>query len=213
VTRLRPLPASLLSVLFLAGLPACQRPGGQAPPSPPKTQPRTGPEGERAFRSGTSSQRDAVAKAVSDLESPDIKQRMEAANVLARVGEPAVPSLLDALRASPSTSARGMAAYTLGHMNDHRARDPLALALADPEREVQLEAATALLRLQDDRGFTRLVIGLEDADPRVRARSILVLHEAVGQTWGYAADDTPLDREDAVARWKGWLRERQERGR
>jgi HEAT repeat protein len=105
-----------------------------------------------------------------------------------------------------------MAAYTLGFMNDRRAVEPLARAVNDPVADVRYDAAAALLRLGDDRGFAPLIAGLEDADPRLRARSLGNLHAAVGETFGFEADGDPLERSAAVARWRGWLERRREGG-
>jgi HEAT repeat protein len=175
---------------------------------PPREEPA-----QRAFSPGTPQQQQKVQEAIASFEREDLRERLEASSLLARIGEPALPALMEAVASHPSARTRGMAAYTLGFLRDHRALDPLARALRDPDQDVRLEAATALLRLSDDRGLAPLVAGLEDTDPRVRARSILVLQQFVGQSWGYAPDDDPMDRQAAVARWKGWLQERRERGR
>lgn len=199
-----------LSLLVAWSASACQgATRTQAPCSPP---PPARPA-ERAFGPCTPLQQQKVQESIASFESEDLRERLDAASLLARIGEPALPALLETLASHPSARSRGMAAYTLGYLRDHRALDPLARALRDTDRDVRLEAATALLRLSDDRGLAPLVAGLEDADPRVRARCILVLKEFVGQAWGYAPDDDPLERQAAVARWKGWLEERRERGR
>ncbi len=151
-----------------------------------------------------------VAQEIAHFESEDLKQRLEAASQLGRLGEPAASALLRTLAEHPSARTRGMAAYTLGFLRDHRALDPLARALSDPDPEVRSEAATALARNGDDRGMATLIRGLEDADPRVRSRSIVVLHEAVGESLGFEPDDDPLDRQAAVARWKSWLKRRRD---
>jgi HEAT repeat protein len=62
-----------------------------------------------------------------------------------------------------------------------------------------------MMRMGDRRGLGTLVDGLEDLDPLVRARAILVLKEGTGETFEYRADDNPVDRSAAVARWRFWL--------
>ena len=197
-----------LAWLLLLGaalpLPAC-RTGGVAPPAP--APPPSGlPESQQPFYEGTPVMQARVEREIARFESEDLKQRLEAASQLGRLGEPAASALLRTLAQHPSGRTRGMAAYTLGFLQDHRALDPLARALTDPDPEVRSEAATALARNGDGRGLATLILGLEDADPRVRSRSIVVLQESVGESLGFAPDDDPLDRQAAVARWKSWLR-------
>ena len=153
-----------------------------------------------------------IAKQIAAFENPEGLPRIDAARRLAAMGEPAIPPLLTAVARHPSGRTRSMAAYTLGYMNDRRTLDPLAAVLGDRDPEVRYEVAAALVRIGDDRGLAPLVAGLEDADPRVRLRCISILNDAVGSTYGFRADDEPLDRQAAVARWRGWLERRRERG-
>lgn len=199
-------------LLLSAALPlaACRTGGVPTPlPAPPPT-PSGLPESPKPFYDGTPVMQGRVAREIARFESEDLKQRLEAASQLGRLGEPAANPLLRTLAEHPSGRTRGMAAYTLGFLQDHRTLDPLARALSDPDPEVRSEAATALARNGDDRGLATLIAGLEDSDPRVRVRSIAVLQGTVGESLGYAPDDDPLDRQAAVARWKGWLRRRRE---
>lgn len=191
---------ALALALGAAGCASSPTPASQEPPAP----------AVRPFYEGTPAMRDAAHKAIEEFERPEGTAAMDASARLARLGEPAVPPLLEALRTHPSARTRGMSAYTLGFLRDRRALEPLAQALADRDRAVQLEAATALLRLGDDRGLVRLVDALEDRDAAVRSRAIGVLQEAVGSSWGYGVSDAPEDRAAAVARWRSWLQQRRE---
>lgn len=184
---------------------ACTAPAADRAAPPPAP---AGPQ--RPFYEGTAAMRSAAQQAIAEFERPEGTAAMDASARLARLGEPAVPPLLEALRAHPSARTRGMSAYTLGFLRDRRALEPLARALSDVDRSVQLEAATALLRLGDDRGLVRLVDALEERDAAVRSRAIGVLQEAVGSTWGYVVSDAPEDRAAAVARWRSWLQQRRE---
>ncbi|MFM8386413.1 MAG: HEAT repeat domain-containing protein [Planctomycetia bacterium] len=190
--------------LLLAGLGAC---AGPAPAV--GTGVRQAPRA-RSYDEGGEATRQQVQAAIAAFEQPAAQQVMEASARLARIGEPSVVPLLEALRAHPSGRTRSLSAYTLGFLRDRRVVEPLGAALRDPDATVQLEAATALLRLGDDRGARRLVDALEDADARVRARALRVLQEAVGSTWGYRVDDDAQDRAAAVARWRSWLQQRGE---
>ncbi|MFM8980057.1 MAG: HEAT repeat domain-containing protein [Planctomycetia bacterium] len=195
--------AALALALCAAG---CAGAPAQAPAEP--VAPPAAPQ--RPFYEGTEAMRASARQAIADFERPEGTAAMDASARLARLGEPAVPPLLEALRMHPSARTRGMSAYTLGFLRDRRALEPLAQTLADRDRPVQLEAATALLRLGDDRGLVRLVDALEDRDAAVRSRAIGVLQEAVGSTWGYGVSEAPEDRAAAVARWRSWLQQRRE---
>jgi HEAT repeat protein len=119
-------------------------------------------------------------------------------------GEPAVPVLVEALD-DPDAEIRGMAAWMLGFVGDPRAANALARHARDADRLVAYEAASALLRMDDVRGLRPLVGGLEDPDPTVRARCLVVLQERTGETFGFQPDGRPEDRGAAVARWQAFV--------
>ena len=98
-----------------------------------------------------------------------------------------------------------MSAYVLGMVKDPRSLAALQQATLSKNRLLRFEAATAMVRMGDRRGLSTLIEGLEDRDPLVRARCILVLHERTGETMEYKADDAPGERAAAVARWRAWL--------
>jgi hypothetical protein len=52
------------------------------------------------------------------------------------------------------------------------------------------------------------VEGLEDPDPRVRARCIGILEHRLGFTLDFLPDDPPSERAAAVQRWRVFLRQR-----
>lgn len=193
-----------LAALLLAG---CRAPGGAPGPTKPAAQ-----AGDRPFYEGTAEMRTRAAEHIVRLDDERPESRMQASRDLARIGEPSVPLLLEALASGPSPRARGMAAYTLGFIKDHRARHPLAKSLEDADTSLRLESATALLRLGDVRGFAPLIAALEDSDALVRSRAIQVLTDATGDSLGFQPSEDPQERAAAVARWKGWLARRYETG-
>jgi hypothetical protein len=69
--------------------------------------------------------------------------RWKAAEALAKIGTPAVDTLIEALE-DPDDDVRWKAAIALGEIGDPRAVDPLIRILADPDRFVQSRAAQAL---------------------------------------------------------------------
>ena len=103
-------------------------------------------------------------------------------------------------------------AWILGLRGDRRALPALRRTTEDSVAFVALEAAAATVRLGDDAGFERLVGGLEEEDPRLRARSLMVLQARTGSSMDFRADDPAEDRAAAVARWRAWLRSRREAG-
>jgi len=128
----------------------------------------------------------------------------DVARRLAGYGEAAVPLLTDDLH-SDDAEVQIMAAYVLGMIKDPRALDALQRATIDGAPRLRREAATAMLRMGDRRALPTLVQSLEDVDPLVRARAILVLRDNTGETFAYRADDDPVERSAAVARWRAWL--------
>lgn len=152
---------------------------------------------------GTQQTRTEIQDLLARVPSSGPGQLAQIQMRLARMGEAAIVPLSDAL-SHPTVSVRSTAAYALGQIKDPRALDSLASRLADPDEGVRFEVATAMLRMDDHRGTDTMIYGLEHPDPRIRARSILVLQERTGQTKGYKADDAPIDRSAAVARWRAW---------
>ncbi|MGH7140348.1 MAG: HEAT repeat domain-containing protein [Pirellulales bacterium] len=77
--------------------------------------------------------------------------RETAADALARIGDPAVPALIDTLR-DPDQSIRAHAALALARMGPKAspAVPELILALDDPDREVRQAAARALGQIGPD---------------------------------------------------------------
>lgn len=206
------LSSALASALLLV---ACQRqttpPVPKPPPAAPHARARAAElDPDRPIDPGSARTQASVREHLAHFEDENALERIAAARSLAALGEAALGPLFEALASHPGTRTRGMAAYTLGFMDDRRAVEPLVRAVADPVADVRYEAAAALLRLGDDRGLAPLIAGLEDPDPRLRARSLGNLKEAVHETFGFQADGDPLERSAAVARWRGWLQRRRE---
>jgi HEAT repeat protein len=129
--------------------------------------------------------------------------RIELGRRIVASGEPAIPILIETLNAS-NAETRGMAAWLLGFTNDPRTADALYQATGDCDSLVAYEAAASLVRMGDRRGVCRTITGLEDPDPRVRAKCLDVLQQKTGETYGFLPDDAPHERAAAVARWKAW---------
>ncbi len=215
MTSPRPLWAAALllsaSAPWAATVIACApRRAQPASDGPAATTPGQAPPGDRAFHEGTAHQRELVAGQLARLASDDGGERLAAARRLGTLGEPAVAALIGALSGHPVPRVRAMSAWTLGFLDDRRAIEPLARALAQGDAELRLESAAALVRLGDDRGAQVLIQALEDPDPRVRLHAIGVLRDALDDDLGYEVDGDPVERAAAVARWRGWLARRRD---
>jgi len=123
---------------------------------------------------------------------------------LAAIGEPAVPQILEALKADDRLS-RASACWVLGVMGDRRNILAVQELLDDREPSVRYQAAASLVELGDGAGFPVLVDGLADPSLQARYKCFEALRDATGQDFGYEHDSTPTLRRDAVARWEDWL--------
>jgi len=123
---------------------------------------------------------------------------------LARIGEPAVPHLVEALR-DERPAVRSSVAWTLGVMGDRRRIPALQEVLDDRVGFVRYEAASSLVELGDSSGFPVLVEGLASSRIDDRYKCFEALREVTGQDFGYRHDAAPPMRKAAVARWLDWL--------
>jgi HEAT repeat protein len=119
-----------------------------------------------------------VAGLVADLQSGDPQKSGHANLELIRIGEPAVPALIDMLRGS-DPRLRGLAASTLWGMGGKgRAAAPaLAETLSDPDPGLRTSSAMALENMgpQAKEAIPALVKALSDPDNRVRQASVKAL--------------------------------------
>lgn len=83
---------------------------------------------------------------IGRFQHPDKAVRREAVMLLERVGAPAVPYLIEALRAE-AASTRQHAAQALGQIADPLAVPPLLMALADEDSGVWSQAVAALAQI------------------------------------------------------------------
>ncbi len=159
---------------------------------------------KREYYKGSPQMQAALQTQIEALQGAELKDQVVAMNRILSHGEPAAFMLEKSLKhASPEV--RAMSAYGLGLRRDPRALNALATVVDDPSDKVRFEAATAMVRLGDRRGAPTLVSGLSNPDPLVRNRSIRILESVTGETFGYAADDEPGERNAAIARWRAWI--------
>ncbi len=191
-----------VAVALLAG---CRSAGHRVAPPAPDTV--DAGEGNRAYYAGTPAMRGALDGLIAHLPDTEGEARMALGRRIVAYGEPAIPALVRALD-SPDAEARGAAAWLLGFLHDPRSADPLGRHLQDAAPLVRYEAAASLLKLGDDRGTATIVAGLEDPDPLIRAKCIILLEEVTGRDLGYRPDLAPDERAAAVARWRAWAASR-----
>jgi HEAT repeat protein len=206
----RLVPLAVAALLPLAAgcrqSPTQKAPAKPAPARRPEPPPRTPPP-DRAYDPGTQRMRAEADRLIATIPGASEATRLEIARKLMALGEPATPALMEALH-NPDPDTRSLSAFILGFRNDRRTIPELRQATQDPVTYVALEAAAALLKCGDEAGLPRLVDGLEDPDPRLRARSLVVLEEWTHRTMDFHADGSPEDRAAAVARWRAWLASR-----
>lgn len=97
----------------------------------------------------------------------DSRIRGIAADALARIGEPAVEPLIQALR-EEDPAVRSEAARVLWEIGDARAVEPLIQALKDEDRWVRYWATWAVGKMGDERASEPLTQLLEDEAWEVR---------------------------------------------
>ena len=87
----------------------------------------------------------------------------EAKEALGKIGQPAVPALVAALKDEDS-DVRRHAAWGLGEVKDPRAVEPLIAALKDKDSHVRGAAAWELGMIKDPRAIEPLIAALKDKD-------------------------------------------------
>jgi len=131
-----------------------------------------------------------VAARIADLKSADQEVSGRANLTLIRIGEPAVPALVEML-SSDDARLRARAATTLWGMGSKgKAGVPaLAAALADPDMEVRVASAMALEGMGPDakEAMPALVHALKDREGRVRQWAA----KALGKIGPAAKDAVP----------------------
>lgn len=116
----------------------------------------------------------SVGPLIEALRDLDEWVRFGAVIVLAKIGQPAVVPLINAL-SDNLPLVRANAAETLGRIADHRAAGPLATALHDPDSDVWQQAAVALGRMRDARAVKYLIHIVQDESSALRTKAIKAL--------------------------------------
>jgi TonB family protein len=124
-------------------------------------------------------------RVLSDLKSPDVAKRREAANELCYLrAKEAVQPLSLALLDRDET-VREAAAFALGQITDPRAVPALTKALADKDSEVRAAAVFSLGMIGERKSATTISNMLDDGSAMVRAGAVTAL--------GLMEDDAAVD--------------------
>ena len=117
-----------------------------------------------------------IQKLIQGFNAHGERLPMLAAKRVAKVGKPAVPELLVALKTSPNVRIRRWSAYTLRFIPDTRALTPLKKALHDPNMSVRLLAMESLEAAHARVAGKHILplLGDESGGVRVRALGCLI---------------------------------------
>jgi HEAT repeat protein len=91
-----------------------------------------------------------------------------------RIGPPAVPPLLEALKYQDPQVCRG-AVRALAAIGDKRATVPLVQMLRDGSQQVRQSVALALIKIGDPKAIAPLIALLDNHDPSLRQASVEIL--------------------------------------
>jgi HEAT repeat protein len=111
----------------------------------------------------------AIASLVALMQKPDEQHCVDSAAAMGldRLGQPAVPALLNVLQ-SGSNEARRLAASVLGSIGDRGAVEPLARFLTHSDKDLRIAAIEALAQLGGSDCLALLQPCLQDPVPEVR---------------------------------------------
>lgn len=98
----------------------------------------------------------------------------EAVKALAKIGQPAVKPLLQALKDS-NNDVVIKAIKTLGLINDNESIKPLVAFLSNKDKRIRLEAANSLSRFKNPWVTDYLLTTLKSNDPAIRATTLYAL--------------------------------------
>ena len=122
---------------------------------------------------------------------------------LTKRGQDALPFLLVATE-HDNPKMRSSVIWTIGRIMDIRTVPYLKRHLQDPDPEVRLEAATALITMNDDTGLEVLVKGLGNETERYRHRCAGILRDWAKREFGYDHRVEPEKNEKAIKQWMAW---------
>jgi len=145
---------------------------------------------------------------IAKLDDPNNFVRTAAAEALGYLGNPQAVRYLQRSLRDQNSYVRSFSASSLGFLGDTAAIPDLKQALTDPVVWVQNHAGRALTRLGDKSGIPVLIENLSspvsDKDNRAAQEASDFLREVTGQDFGFNWENSKKERDEAIAKWKGW---------
>jgi HEAT repeat protein len=108
------------------------------------------------------------------------------------------------LLGAESALGRACAVSGLSEIVGEKAVPDLIPLLSDPDEQVRMEAAIAVMELGGRECLPVLIDLLEGEHPRTRFRSVIALRTLTGQEFGFRANDLPEKRAQAAGSWRSW---------
>lgn len=155
---------SCLALMALLAASGCQPPERTSGAATPSFQLGSGPPPAQA-----------QAIVLASLADPDPRLRANALEVIATTGQVTLMPRAARLFRDPVFPVRFHAAVAAGDLQYALAKNELAGLLNDPDENVRLAAAYALMRLGQPEHFRRLCEGVTSTDQTVRANAALLL--------------------------------------
>ncbi len=112
---------------------------------------------------------------IAQLKNSSDAVVLKAQRELVRIGKPAVPFLIKALKKKSNAQMRKNICQILERIRDERARETLIKRLKDRDVFVRLAAASALIALRDKSGIPVCLKALKKKDVKVRRLAIRIL--------------------------------------
>lgn len=167
---------------------------------------------------GAKARENRILWLIDNLEVQELNVLERNREELVKLGDEAVPALLEALEKRPPLIRLG-AAYCLGEIKNKKASGPLRRHLAgDTNLDVRRECAQALLSFKDYSGVPLLIEALRhqekggpDAGLWARYAAFRALQSTFQQSLGYQPHAAPDEREQAVRRWEAWWADNKQR--
>ncbi len=126
------------------------------------------------------------------LKNEIVNVHVEAEEALAKIGEPAVEPLGQALK-DEDANVRRRAVGALGKIGDERAVELLIQALKDEDEDVRWRAADALGKIGDERAVEALIPVLKDDGYAIKGDYITYVREKAAEALGKIGDKRAVE--------------------
>ena len=146
-----------------------------------------------------------VLEKATRVRSSDATRR-RALLLLSSFNSPRVQDLLVGALDDPDPATRATAQRVLVEQKCERVVPDLLRQLESVSALARMQAVASLTRFGDKRLVPHLIKALRDPEKVVRDRAIQGLRKLTGEGFGFLADASPQNREEAVQLWERWWR-------